>query len=188
MATEQPHATDAASDTTAHTEVAGAHDDHGGGFLTSAADWMALSFVVFVLILWRTVWPALIKALDSRAQAIKQQLDDAAQLRSEAQQLYADYEAKQAAVRAEAEAMRRFAITEAEAMRQRLKTDLEKALLAKSQAAEQRLAVLEQQSLHRVRQQAVESLMVAMQHLGRSLDPSAREALLKSDLAQLQQG
>ena len=79
--------------------------------------WIALAMVaVFAIIIWKRV-PALIgAALDKKIAAIRAQLDEAAQLRAEAEALKAEYEAKAAAADAERATMLERARAEAEAI------------------------------------------------------------------------
>src|SRR5919107_6323136 len=71
-----------------------------------APQWIALAMVVvFAILIWKRV-PALIgRALDSKIAGIRAQLDEAAQLRSEAEAIKAEYEAKAAQADAEAATM-----------------------------------------------------------------------------------
>jgi F-type H+-transporting ATPase subunit b len=65
--------------------------------------WVAVSFVLFFLLLGRKIWAALTAALDGRAAGIRRQLDEAAELRAEAERMLAAAEAERAAAAKEAE-------------------------------------------------------------------------------------
>ena len=85
--------------------------------LGMAEFWVAVAFVLFVAILVYYKVPALIaKALDDRADAIRQELDEARRLREEAQSLLADYQKKHRNVGKEAEDIITLARREAEAL------------------------------------------------------------------------
>ncbi len=56
-----------------------------------AAFWVAIAFVAFCAILAKFAYRRIIDALDARAQAISDQLDEAVRLREEAQALLASY-------------------------------------------------------------------------------------------------
>ena len=72
----------------------------------SAEFWVAVAFVVFLLVLVYYKVPALIaKALDDRAEGIRRELDAARRVREEAQLLLADYQRKHRSVGEEAEAI-----------------------------------------------------------------------------------
>ena len=77
----------------------------GACAMTQMAEfWVAVAFVVFLLILLYYKVPKLIaKSLDDRAEAIRKELDEARRLREEAQNLLADYQKKHRNVGQEAE-------------------------------------------------------------------------------------
>ena len=77
--------------------------------------WIALAMIaVFAIMIWKQV-PALIgAALDKKIAGIREQLDEAAQLRAEAEALKAEYEAKAAQADAEAATMLERARAEAD--------------------------------------------------------------------------
>src|ERR1043166_366696 len=80
-----------------------------------APQWIALAMVVvFAVLIWKRV-PALIgRALDAKIAGIRDQLDEAAKLRAEAEALKAEYEARPAQADAGAATMIERARTEAQ--------------------------------------------------------------------------
>src|ERR671924_217513 len=66
--------------------------------------WVAISFVIFVLLTVKPIARVVVKGLDSRAAKIKAQLDEARALRDEAERLLAEHQRKQIAAAKEAEA------------------------------------------------------------------------------------
>ena len=52
--------------------------------------WVAVSFVIFVVLLGRTIWAKATEALDARAAKIRTALDEAARLRAEAEVVLLD--------------------------------------------------------------------------------------------------
>jgi F-type H+-transporting ATPase subunit b len=65
--------------------------------------WVLVVFLVSFLILRRWVFPAIGQALDRRAKAIAEEIDAAAELRKEADQLLADYRERLTAARGQAD-------------------------------------------------------------------------------------
>ncbi|HEX6610167.1 MAG TPA: F0F1 ATP synthase subunit B, partial [Hyphomicrobiaceae bacterium] len=66
--------------------------------------WVAVAFFIFVGIMIYMKVPGMVtKALDDRADAIRKDLDAARKLREEAQDLLADYQAKQRQAETEAQ-------------------------------------------------------------------------------------
>jgi F-type H+-transporting ATPase subunit b len=65
--------------------------------------WTLVVFGISVYILARFVYPRITDALDNRAHAIEQSIDDAAKLREEAEKILADYRARLAEARGQAD-------------------------------------------------------------------------------------
>ena len=59
-----------------------------------AETWVAIAFILFIIILLRFGWSRIVNALDNRAKLIKQELDEARNLREQAQSILADYQSK----------------------------------------------------------------------------------------------
>jgi hypothetical protein len=76
--------------------------------------WVAIAFIIFVVLAWRPLKKALVTALDDRTDRIRRDIDEAARLREEAQALLAEYKRKQRDAAAEAEEILRHARTEAD--------------------------------------------------------------------------
>ena len=97
--------------------------------------WVAVAFVVFLLILLYYKVPKLIaKSLDDRAEAIRKELDEARRLREEAQNLLADYQKKHRNVGQEADAILEQARREAEAFAHETRAGLKDTLERRTQA------------------------------------------------------
>ena len=132
--------------------------------------WVAVAFVVFVLILLYYKVPELIaKSLDDRADAIRKELDEARRLREEAQNLLADYQKKHRNVGQEADAILDQARREAEAFAHETRVGLKDTLERRTQQAEDKIARAETQAVDEVRAAAIE-----VAHGGGREDP-ARE-------------
>ena len=65
--------------------------------------WVAISFVLFVLLAGRTAWNAITKMLDARTARIRSELDEAVRLRAEAEAMMAQAQTDRAAAQAEAQ-------------------------------------------------------------------------------------
>src|SRR5688572_13559652 len=100
IASDGAHAAPAAGETHATTEAHGGaagHHVEPTAFGLTPPGWIALAMIaVFAILLWKRV-PALIgRALDKKIAGIREQLDEAATLRAEAEALKAEYEARSA--------------------------------------------------------------------------------------------
>ena len=120
----------------------GAADPSALGF--DASMLVALAMVVVIIILvWKKVPAAIGKSLDTKIAAIRAQLDEATALRTEAEALKAQYEAKAKAADADAAAMVERAHVEAQGIIAKAGTDAQ-ALIARREAmAEAKIAAEE---------------------------------------------
>jgi F-type H+-transporting ATPase subunit b len=147
--------------------------------------WVAIAFIIFVVLAWRPLKKALVTALDDRTDRIRRDIDEAARLREEAQALLAEYKRKQRDAAAEAEEILRHARTEAERLKEQAATDLENLLARREQQAMDRIAQAEAQATAEVRALAVDLAVAATRRLltdkaggdmaARLIDDSIRE-------------
>jgi F-type H+-transporting ATPase subunit b len=149
--------------------------------------WVAVAFVVFLLVLAYYKVPALIaKSLDDRADAIRKELDQARRLREEAQTLLADYQHKHRAVGAETEAIVAQARHEAAAFAQETRRNLADALARRTKLAEDKIARAEGQAIDEVRAAAVDLAVAAAEKILREkASGSAGAALIDQSIHDL---
>lgn len=148
--------------------------------LLAAPQWIALAMVVvFAILIWKRV-PALIgRALDSKIAAIRDQLDEAAQLRSEAEAIKAEYEAKAAQADAEAATVLERARTEAEGIVRQAESDASALVERRGRMAEDKIAAAERAALDEVRAKAARAAAAAAEALIREkVDASTDKALV----------
>lgn len=124
--------------------------------------WTAMAFVGFVLVLLYVKIPAIItKLLDDRADAIRAELEEARNLREQAQSVLADYERRQRQAEKEAENIIIQAKAEAERLAEETQAMLEISLERRMKLAEDKIAQAEIQALKEVRIQAAEIAIAA---------------------------
>ena len=141
--------------------------------------WVAIAFVVFVLILIYYRVPALIaKSLDDRSEAIRKELDEARRLREEAQNLLADYQKKHRNVGQEADSILELARGEAEAFAQETRASLKDMLERRTRQAEDKIARAEAQAVDEVRAAAIELAVAAAEKILREKASGAAAAAL----------
>jgi F-type H+-transporting ATPase subunit b len=176
-----------------HTEMVGGTEDHGGGhveptaFGFDASGWVALAMLaVFALMIWKKVPAAIGKALDRKIATIRQQLDEAAQLRAEAEALRAEYEAKAAQAEAEAGTMIERARIEAEGIVRQAESDAAALVERRSRMAEDKIAAAERAAIDQVRARAASAAAAAAERLIRErLDAGADKAMVDAAIADL---
>jgi len=141
--------------------------------------WVAVSFVVFLAILYYYKVPKLIaKALDDRAEAIRRELDEARRLRQDAQDLLAEYQSKHRNVAGEADTIVEQARREAEAFAQETRAALNGLLERRTKAAQEKIARAEAQALDDVRARAVDAALAAAEKILREKVDGRDGALL----------
>jgi F-type H+-transporting ATPase subunit b len=158
-----------------------------GSMIAKPEFWVAVSFFGFVGLLIYYKVPALIgKALDDRAERIRQELDEARRLREEAQALLADYQKKRAAAEEEAKAIVEQARREADALATETRRGLLETLERRSKLAEEKIARAEAQAISDVRAAAVETAVAAAERvLAGKVNAQSGAALVEQSIRSL---
>ena len=191
-AAAEAHAAPAAGATHATTEAHGGaapHEEPSALGLTPPA-WIALAMiVVFAILIWKRV-PALIgAALDKKIAGISEQLDEAAQLRAEAEALKGEYEAKAAAAGEEAATMIERARAEADSIVSQAESDAAALVERRTRMAEDKIAAAERAAVDAVRARAASAATAAAEALIRDkLDDKADNALIDDAIAEMGKG
>lgn len=134
--------------------------------LFEAEFWVAVAFVIFVGIMIYAGAPAMMaRALDSRAERIKTELDEACRLREEAQALLEEYQHKQRDAEKEAEAIILEAKREGEMMRAETAAKLEEFVARRTKIAENKIGQAEAQALADVRAAAADAAVAAAEKI-----------------------
>lgn len=121
----------------------------------NATVWVSLAMVVVIAVMiWKKVPAAIGKALDKKIAQIREQLDEAAELRAEAEALKAEYEAKAAQAGAEAATMLERARHEADQIVAQAKTDAAALVERRTRMAEDKIAAAERAAIQEVRAKA----------------------------------
>ena len=149
--------------------------------------WVMIAFFGFVGSRFITRLPGMIaKALDARAEAIRNELDEARRLRDEAQALLADYQSKSREAENEAQAILEQAKRESEALASETRKNLTESVERRTKLAEEKIARAEAQAVSEVRASAVESAIAAAEKIlkARATGPTAN-ALVESSIRDL---
>lgn len=127
--------------------------------------WVAVSFVLFFVVLFKPIRKTLTSKLDGRAETIKSELDEAQRLREEAQHTLAEYQRKQRDALKEAEGIIAEARAEAERMEKAAAERTDELLRRREQQALDMIAAAEAQALADVRGLAADVAIEATQTL-----------------------
>lgn len=124
--------------------------------------WVLVATVIFLAIAWKVGgFGQLTAALDNRALRIRAELDEAKQLRDEAERLLADYKKKQHEAEAEAEEIIASAKAEAERFKVESVAKVKDFIARRTKMAEQKIAQAEAQAVADVRSAAAEAAVKA---------------------------
>jgi F-type H+-transporting ATPase subunit b len=154
--------------------------------LADAEFWVLLAAIIFVALVWKPAHRTVLGSLDARASRIRTELDEARQLRDEAEKLLAEYRGKEREAAAEAELIVAHAREEAERLAAQSARNLETALARRQQLAEERIAQAEAKALEEIRAAAVDAaIAAARQVIAAEIDEARGGALLDAAIAAL---
>ncbi|MEM1380552.1 MAG: F0F1 ATP synthase subunit B [Pseudomonadota bacterium] len=156
-----------------------------GGLLNDSAFWVLVGFVIVVgIFVWQGVGKRLSTFLDGRAKDIETQLDDARNIREEAQRVLADYQKRQREAEGEAESIIALAKADAKSMTAEAKAKLEDQVARRTAAAKERIERAEAQALADVRAQTADLAIGAAREIIKArTDGAAQKHLLDRALA-----
>jgi F-type H+-transporting ATPase subunit b len=146
--------------------------------------WVAASFGVFVILMFRPLARIIAKALDNRSAQIASELAEAKSLREEAQEVLAVYQKKQRESLQEAEAM--LAATRADAARilDKAEADLKVALEKRMKQATDKIAQAEAKAIQDVQGYVADIALIAAKELiAGYLEKSGNDGLINKALA-----
>lgn len=148
--------------------------------------WVAVSFVIFMALLWKKIVAAFTGMLDARTEKIRQELDEAQRLREEAQSLLASYQRRQRDAQKEAEEIIAHAREEAERLRRQAAVDLENSLKRREAQAMDRIAQAETAAMQEVRSLTVDLAIAASRKLlSENMPQAQQDALVSQAVAEL---
>ena len=160
-------------------EMAAEGRDHG--IWADPETWVAVAFVLFVVLLGKILWTKIAALLDKRAADISKALAEASRLRDEALKAKTDAEKTLAQATAEAESIVALARSEVQAMQARAAQNLKNQIALREQQALDRIAQSEAAAAKQVRDTAIDVAMGATRALLREQVGSVRTAALIDD-------
>jgi F-type H+-transporting ATPase subunit b len=147
---------------------------------------VAVAFVIFVALVYKPLGGLITGALDDKIAAIRGEVDDAQQLREEAQATLASYQRQQRDAGGEAEELMAQAKIQAQAHRKAAAAALEEVLKRQEQLMTEKIARAESAAIQQVRDQAVTLAMTATAKiLEEKLTGAAGDALIDNAIGAL---
>lgn len=140
----------------------------------------------FVLLAYLKVPGMMGKALDERADKIRDELAEAKRLREEAQHLLAEYQRKRKEAEAEAAAIVAAAEREAAALTAEAKQKTEEFVARRNALSEQKIKQAETEAVNAVRAAAVDLAIAAAEKvLAKKSDEAVQQSLLKASIGEV---
>jgi F-type H+-transporting ATPase subunit b len=148
--------------------------------------WVALGLFSFLALIAKPTLKFITSGLDSRAEKIKEELDEAERLRNDAQDLLAQYQRKQRDAAKEVEAIISHAKEEAERMDREGRARLTASLERREKLAMERIDLAEQQAVQKVRAHAIDVAVAAAEAvLSKEITAQKSNALVASAIKEL---
>jgi len=147
-----------------------------------------ISFLLFIGVLVYLKVPGLLgQKLDERAASIRSDLDEARQLREEAQKVLASYERKQKEAREQAERIVAQAREEAEQAAEDAKEEIRRSIARRLQAAEDQIDSAEARAVRDVRDQAIAVATAAARDvIAKQMSADDADALIDAGIGEVE--
>ena len=123
-------------------------------FITEPRSWVAIAIVMFAVLLGGKLWGAATAILDKRADTIRAELEEAANLRAEAEKMLLEASQRREAALKQAAELLASAQQEAARLAQEARAEAAAAAARREKMALERIAVAEKAALIEVRNQA----------------------------------
>ncbi|MCL4677298.1 MAG: ATP synthase F0 subunit B [Alphaproteobacteria bacterium] len=147
--------------------------------------WMVFSFVLLVFLLWKYGRGVFLAMIDARIDQIRREIENAENLRIEAQELLAQYQRKQRDAEKEAARIIETAKKNAEQIKVKAEADLEEAMARREKQLAQRIQRMEQDAKQEISDYAARlALKAAQEIIEKKLEgASAYDALVENSIA-----
>ena len=157
-----------------------------GGPMIDESLWVAISFGVFVALVWKKAGSAFSSALDKRTEDIRKNLDEAKSLRDEAQKELQKYKRLQREATDKAAEIIANAEKAALQIEENAKTSAEASIKRRKAQAESKIKALEAEAMAEIRTRAAQLATSAAAHIiSENMDKAAADKLLKADIASI---
>ena len=146
--------------------------------------WFVFSFVIFIGVLYKFGLPALNAMLDQRIEDIKKDLEEAENLRVEAQEMLAQYQRKHRDAVQEAQQILTNARENAASFRKQAEAELNAVMERREQQLEERLERMQQNAVNEIQSYAADLAMnAATQIIVEKLDKKTNAKLVEEAIS-----
>jgi|GEM_PF-1223146 len=138
--------TEAVAETATHTSLFS---------LSDATTWILFSFIIFAYIIWSKAGKTIVEKIDSRTARIKKELEDAENLRKEAEKVLEEYKLKQSQIMRESEDIIQKARNYAESLKQQAEEESNRITAVREQAIKERIKRAESNAIQEINNETV---------------------------------
>ncbi len=155
-------------------------------FLSDSKVWVAIAFVVFFIVFGKKLWVPLAALLDSRADLVRNELEEAARLRREAENMLREARLQRDQAAEESQRLIAGAQSEAQRLAAAAAQEAEVSARRREQMALDRIAAAEKAAVDQVRLTAADvATTAARQVIAEGLSPEADSTLIDTAIRQL---
>lgn len=148
--------------------------------------WTLVTFLVVVLVLKKFAWDVILNALDERAETVQNDIKKASELRSEAEALLKDYEARLNSAKDEANAIVAEAKSDALKLKNKLLEETNQEVKAQKDQAVKEIELAKGKALEQLQAQLVDmTISVAGKVLEKQLKSEDYKAFVENELDKL---
>lgn len=134
----------------------------GASFIENPENWVLIAFLLFCgLLIYMGVPGVMSRALDERASRIKKELDEAKEIRDDAQKLLAQYQAKARDAEKQAKEILEQARRDAANMAKNARAELDETLARRTRLAEEKIQRAETQAVSDVKAASIDAAVRA---------------------------
>ena len=152
-------------------------------FLIDTNFWYGVSFAMFVAVIWKYGWPVLIGFLDKRIEEIRDEIDTAESLRTEAHELLAQYQRKHRDAVEEAEQIIKNAQVHADEIKAQAEEDIEEILARREKQLEERIARMQAKAIEEIQEHTANLAIEATAGIiADKLDKKANQSLVDESI------
>ena len=123
--------------------------------------WVLVASLIFLVLVWKRARDAMRSGLDARITRIKDEIDEADRLKTEAQEMLAEAKRKQGEAEQQIADISKQAAEEAALLTERVTTSLDEMLKRREQQAHDRIAQIEKQARQEIRDAATDVAVAA---------------------------
>lgn len=155
-------------------------------FLLDTNIWYVVSFLMFFAVVWKYGRPLLLKFLDNRIEAIREEIQKAETLKTEAQELLAQYQRKQRDAVQEADAIIKNAKKSAAELQKQAEADLEETIARREKQLQERLTRMEQDAIAEIKEHTASiAIEATAEIIADKLDKKTNEALVEGAIGNI---